>query len=181
MLGLGMLAKRLARVGISVLTTAVTGMVLFMATQAAIILGMEEHSILIWICFGFFGTSGIIAYASLSQSFPSHLSGRVTTGVNLLVFLVAFAGQWAIGGAVAVAMSVSGPPSTSVITGVMNENVRLADTVHRRVFDVALVHRAVARNSGHHLRGDEAGRDGPRRSPGTEPRGTARGGTESGR
>jgi MFS family permease len=96
-IGLGMLAKRLARVGISVLTTAVTGMGLFMAAQAAIILGMGEHSILIWICFGFFGTSGIIAYASLSQSFPSHLSGRVTTGVNLLVFLVAFAGQWAIG------------------------------------------------------------------------------------
>ena len=68
-----------------------------MITQAAIILGFGGNSILIWICFGFFGTSGIIAYASLSQSFPNHLSGRVTTGVNLLVFLVAFAGQWAIG------------------------------------------------------------------------------------
>jgi len=70
---------------------------LFMVTQAAIILGLGGRSILLWICFGFFGTSGIIAYASLSQNFPSHLSGRVTTGVNLLVFLVAFAGQWAIG------------------------------------------------------------------------------------
>jgi len=96
-IGLGMLAKRLARVGISVLTTAVTGMGIFMAIQAAIIFNIGGHSILIWICFGFFGTSGIIAYASLSQRFPSYLSGRVTTGVNLLVFLVAFAGQWAIG------------------------------------------------------------------------------------
>jgi len=96
-IGLGMLAKRLARVGISVLTTAVTGMGIFMAIQVAIIFGIGEHSILMWVCFGFFGTSGIIAYASLSQSFPSYLSGRVTTGVNLLVFLVAFAGQWAIG------------------------------------------------------------------------------------
>lgn len=96
-IGIGTLAKKLARSGISPLTTAVTGMSLFMITQAAIILGFGENSILIWICFGFFGTSGIIAYASLSQSFPNHLSGRVTTGVNLLVFLVAFAGQWAIG------------------------------------------------------------------------------------
>jgi hypothetical protein len=52
---------------------------------------------LLWICFGFFGTSNIITYASLSQSFPAHLSGRVTTGVNLLVFVAAFIGQWAIG------------------------------------------------------------------------------------
>jgi len=95
--GLGILAKKLARSGISVLTTAVTGMVFFMATQAVIILGLGSSSLLPWVCFGFFGTSGIIAYASLSQKFPSHLSGRVTTGVNLLVFLVAFAGQWAIG------------------------------------------------------------------------------------
>ncbi len=96
-IGLGLLAKKLARVGISLLTMAVAGMGLFMATQAIIILGFGDNSILPWIYFGFFGTSGIIAYASLSQSFPSHLSGRVTTGVNLLVFLMAFAGQWAIG------------------------------------------------------------------------------------
>ena len=96
-IGLGLLAKKLARTGITVLTTAVTGMLIFMATQTAIIFGLGGNSILLWICFGFFGTSGIIAYASLSQSFPANLSGRVTTGVNLLVFLVAFAGQWAIG------------------------------------------------------------------------------------
>ena len=45
----------------------------------------------------FFGTSGIIAYAALSQRFPVQLSGRVTTSVNLLVFVAAFIGQWAIG------------------------------------------------------------------------------------
>ena len=47
--------------------------------------------------FGFFGTSGIIAYAALSQQFPVQLSGRVTTAVNLLVFVAAFLGQWATG------------------------------------------------------------------------------------
>ncbi len=96
-ISLGTLAERLTRVGISVLTTAVTGMCIFMAIQTAIILLGGETPLLLWIAFGFFGTSGIIPYASLSQSFPAHLSGRVTTGVNLLVFIAAFAGQWAIG------------------------------------------------------------------------------------
>jgi len=94
---LGGLAERLARSGISVLTTAVTGMGLFMVVQALIILGPAELAKPLWVVFGFIGTSGIIAYAALSRRFPTHLSGRVTTGVNLLVFIAAFAGQWAIG------------------------------------------------------------------------------------
>jgi predicted MFS family arabinose efflux permease len=96
-ISLGTLAERLTRVGISVLTTAVTGMCIFMTIQTTIILLGGETPSFLWIAFGFFGTSGIISYASLSQSFPAHLSGRVTTGVNLLVFIAAFAGQWGIG------------------------------------------------------------------------------------
>jgi MFS family permease len=94
---LGALAERLARSGISVLTTAVTGMGLFMIVQAFIILGIGDLARPLWVLFGFIGTSGIIAYAALSRRFPAQLSGRVTTGVNLLVFIAAFAGQWAIG------------------------------------------------------------------------------------
>jgi len=94
---LGGLAERLTRSGISVLTTSVTGMGLFMVVQALIILGPVEMAKPLWTIFGFIGTSGIIAYAALSRRFPTNLSGRVTTGVNLLVFIVAFGGQWAIG------------------------------------------------------------------------------------
>ena len=93
-ISLGTLAERLTRFGISALATAVAGACIFMT---AIILGLGDRPMLLWICFGFFGTSNIITYASLSQSFPAHLSGRVTTGVNLLVFIAAFIGQWAIG------------------------------------------------------------------------------------
>lgn len=96
-ISLGTLAERLARVGISALATAVTGISIFMIIQTVIILGLSDRHMLLWICFGFFGTSNILTYASLSQSFPAYLSGRVTTGVNLLVFIAAFAGQWAIG------------------------------------------------------------------------------------
>ena len=36
-------------------------------------------------------------YADLTQQFPGTLSGRVNTGLNLLVFVAAFAAQWGIG------------------------------------------------------------------------------------
>jgi len=94
---MGNLAYRLSRFGIQPITVAVTGMAIFVLTQAAIILGVTVSPLLIWILFGFFGTSGIVAYAVLSQAFPSHLAGRVNTGINLLVFVVAFIGQWGIG------------------------------------------------------------------------------------
>jgi hypothetical protein len=51
----------------------------------------------LWVLFGLFGTTGIIPYAVLSQSFPVHLSGRANTAVNLLVFIAAFSAQWGIG------------------------------------------------------------------------------------
>ncbi|UCF93167.1 MAG: MFS transporter [Desulfobacterales bacterium] len=93
----GTVAERLSRVGIKPIVVAVTGMTIFMAIQAFIILGLTTWTLALWVLFGFFGTTGIIPYAVLSQSFPAYLSGRVNTGVNLLVFLTAFAGQWGIG------------------------------------------------------------------------------------
>lgn len=94
---LGSLAGRLSRSGISVLATAVTGMCLFMCVQVLVVVGSVRWMLPMWVLFGFFGTSGIIAYAALSQRFPVQLSGRVTTAVNLLVFIAAFMGQWAVG------------------------------------------------------------------------------------
>ena len=96
-IGLGALAERLHRFGIPVLVSAVTGMVLFMAVQILLLIGPAGWTPSLWLGFGFFGTSGIIAYAALSQRFPVHLAGRVSTAINLLVFVAAFAGQWMIG------------------------------------------------------------------------------------
>jgi MFS family permease len=96
-IALGTLAERLNRAGLGVLTTAVAGMGLFMLVQLLMLLLPIKGSRLLWTLFGFFGTSGIVAYAGLSQRFPVHWSGRVTTAINLLVFVAAFAGQWAIG------------------------------------------------------------------------------------
>jgi MFS family permease len=96
-ISLGTIAERLSRRGISVTTTAVAGMTLFIVVQLLLILSPVGWCTPLWLAFGFLGTSGIIAYSALSQSFPIHLSGRVTTAINLLVFITAFVSQWAIG------------------------------------------------------------------------------------
>ncbi len=72
-------------------------MSLFIGTQALIALNVGLSAKYLWIAFGFFGTSGILSYSALSSSFPKELSGRVTTGINLMVFIAAFILQWAIG------------------------------------------------------------------------------------
>ena len=95
---LGSLAQKLDRHGIGVAKTAVTGMTVFLGLQVAVAAAPTgAWTTPVWMSFGFFGTSGILAYAALSQRFPVALSGRVTTAINLLVFIAAFAGQWAIG------------------------------------------------------------------------------------
>lgn len=94
---MGSLAARLARLGISVATTAVVGMSIFMLFQLALMAAPAQLITLTWCGFGFFGTTGIISYAALNHSFPVQLAGRVSTAINLLVFVAAFAGQWWIG------------------------------------------------------------------------------------
>ena len=96
-IGLGTLATQLQRWGVPVLRSAVTGMGLFMVVQVLLLAGPAGWITPLWLGFGFFGTSGVIAYAALTQLFPVDLAGRVNTAVNLLVFVAAFIGQWAIG------------------------------------------------------------------------------------
>ncbi len=94
---IGWAAGRLARSGVPPLSVGVLGMVLFLAAQAMLVLQIEGAALASWIAFGFFGTSGIVPYAALSQRFPPHLAGRLNTGLNVMVFVIAFAAQWGIG------------------------------------------------------------------------------------
>lgn len=96
-ISLGSIAARLARRGISPAVTSATCMALFMSVQFLVLVTPEEWYFIVWLVFGFIGTSGIIAYAGLSQLFEVRLSGRVTTSVNMLVFVATFATQWLIG------------------------------------------------------------------------------------
>jgi len=94
---IGAAAERLSRLGIKPIAVAVAGMSAFMLVQTFLILEVASWARTLWVLFGIFGTTGIVPYAVLSQSFPLHLSGRVNTALNLLVFVAAFSAQWGIG------------------------------------------------------------------------------------
>jgi len=98
----GLIAERLLRFfDVRPMTIAAIGMSGFMVVQALIVvefpLSHPALTSMVWMAFGFFGTAGIVPYAALSQAFPAHLAGRVNTALNLLVFVMAFVAQWAIG------------------------------------------------------------------------------------
>ena len=93
----GALTEPLAKRGIRPMTLAAWGMLLFIIVQGILILQIAPFTIPLFLLFGFFGTSCILPYAVFSQSFPRQLAGRANTGLNVLVFVAAFAAQWAIG------------------------------------------------------------------------------------
>lgn len=96
-LSIGWAAQQLSRFGLPPLRFAVGAITVFIAVQAALVLLPSGPVTVLWMAFGFFGTSGIVPYAALSQQFPPHLAGRVNSGMNLMVFTTAFAAQWGIG------------------------------------------------------------------------------------
>jgi len=94
---LGVISARLGRFGISPMNVGLAGMIVFIITQVLITSGIGMPPIILWMAFGFFGTSGILPYASLTRGFALSLSGRVVTSINLLVFVGAFLAQWGMG------------------------------------------------------------------------------------
>ena len=94
---LGWLAASLQRFGISAYVVSVFGMLVYLLTQWVIIHEWSEWHHLWWGLSGFFGTSGVLMYAYLSQSVPKGLVGRINTSLNLCVFVVAFGCQWGLG------------------------------------------------------------------------------------
>jgi MFS family permease len=93
----GIIGERLGRYGISPMKVSLIGIGIFLMIQIIIILEPVSFILPVFILFGFFGTAGSLSYVGLIHNFPSYLSGRVYTTANLLVFVLAFAGQWGIG------------------------------------------------------------------------------------
>lgn len=98
---IGFATERLARIGVAPMTTGVWGMTLFMIVQALLAWAPIAWATPLWMLFGFVGTSGVIPYPALAACFPAHLAGRVSTGLNVLVFVAAFAAQWGVGAVIA--------------------------------------------------------------------------------
>jgi MFS family permease len=93
----GVITDYLRRFGIKPLTIAIVGICIFIICQILITFRLVDAVLPLWMLFGFFGTTGILPYAALSQKFPLRFTGRVNTGLNLLVFISAFASQWGTG------------------------------------------------------------------------------------
>ncbi|MEJ5359643.1 MAG: MFS transporter [Desulfobacterales bacterium] len=99
--GIGWVTERLGRAGVAPLTAGAWGMALFMVVQGLLILAPRGWAAVLWALFGFIGTAGVIPYPALAMQFPPALAGRVSTGLNVLVFVATFAAQWGIGAVIA--------------------------------------------------------------------------------
>ena len=96
-LGMGTVANQLEKWGIKTITVSIGGMIIFALIQLPIIFLWIDLALPLWIAFGFFGTAGILSYASLPLYFPSEMAGRVITALNVFTFGGAFAAQWGMG------------------------------------------------------------------------------------
>lgn len=102
----GLVAERLHKIAnVRPMRVGCIGMALFLLSQVFITTEWAVTldatwpgaALAVWMMFGFSGTSGLLPYAALSQAFPRKLAGRVNTGLNLVVFVIAFIVQWAVG------------------------------------------------------------------------------------
>ena len=93
----GVIAVRLSRRGVAPIVVVGVGMALFILVQLVVIGEWTAAPWALWFVFGMLGTIGVLSFSVLSQEFPAHLSGRASTGMNLLIFTAAFALQWGIG------------------------------------------------------------------------------------
>jgi hypothetical protein len=65
------------------------------------VLELTSLTLPLWLLFGMSGQVAVLAYPWLSVRFGTALSGRANTAMNLLLFLAAFAIQYAIGAIIA--------------------------------------------------------------------------------
>jgi len=96
----GWLIDYLRKFGVKPLFVCGAGIWLFVLVQALMAGGAGFNPYLVAAAFSFFGTATTMNYAIVAQSVPTHLTGRVSTSFNLLVFLLAFVVQWGMGGVI---------------------------------------------------------------------------------
>lgn len=97
-LGIGLLADFVRRFGIRVEQVMNGCVAMFLLAQLGIVLTVSLPGIWLWIIFGFFANSTILAYPLIAGHFPLAYAGRANTAVNLASFAGAFVAQYALGG-----------------------------------------------------------------------------------
>lgn len=93
----GAVADRLVRRGASLLDVMLGFLAVYFLAQIVLILEIKPLGLAAWCLFCMTGGVAILAYPWLSSHFGAGLSGRSNTAINLLMFLSAFAIQYAVG------------------------------------------------------------------------------------
>lgn len=97
---MGFFATRLVHRGVKLENVYRGAMSAALASFALISLLPGVAGDLLWPLLGICFSLSNISYSLVSQSFPTALSGRANTALNLMVFVGAFGLQWGIGGLV---------------------------------------------------------------------------------
>ena len=97
---MGFFATKLVHRGIKLERVYLGAMVVAIALLALISSRPSFAGNLLWPVLGICFSLSNISYSLVAQAFPSSLSGRANTALNLLVFAGAFGLQWGIGGLV---------------------------------------------------------------------------------
>ncbi len=93
----GAVADWFIRRGVHILSVMNGFLVVFLFSEALIILQIESLILPSWLLFGMTGQLAILAYPWLSSYYGVALSGRANTAMNLLIFMSAFGTQYFIG------------------------------------------------------------------------------------
>jgi predicted MFS family arabinose efflux permease len=94
-LATGYVADFFKQRGVNTLDVLLGFMIAFFSAQALIIFDVVRMPA--WMLFGMFGQVAVLAFPWLSSYFGAALSGRANSAMNLFIFSIAFAAQWAIG------------------------------------------------------------------------------------
>ncbi|MFC6671601.1 MFS transporter [Marinobacterium aestuariivivens] len=97
---MGLIADRLQHLGLPPRNLSLAGILIFVSLMILLQFDGGAPNAILWALLGFFSTSGSLMFASLAQQFPRHQSGRVSTSLNLGIFVSAFLIQWGLGGIV---------------------------------------------------------------------------------
>ena len=95
-LSIGFMGVWLARRGIEALALLRWGYAGVLVVQVAI-LSSTGPLPLLWFAFGMLSAANSQTYLAASRAFPPSLFGRVSTAINLMAFVGAFALQWGLG------------------------------------------------------------------------------------
>lgn len=93
----GVVTNRLVARGMPLRTVMIWGYLVFSATLPVVVIIDPAWAVPFWIVFALFVSFGTLSYPVLGSLFPPALTGRVHTALNFLVFISAFALQWAVG------------------------------------------------------------------------------------